>query len=125
MREAHTRGCDMFDDAWRYVDAFRVDQAAALWAGEHPPQSESGIADDIRNRIAPHKQMLFGAISTGKLKANHSTNVWHTSGNYNSSIVERDELVRFARTKGLFPAFLFDTIAPERKDQENAAEDQA
>src|SRR5262245_41332456 len=123
MRGAHS-GAAMFDDAWRYVDAFRVDQAAALWVGENPARFAHRYADDeIQNRIAARKQMLVGGIASGKLHADHSTNGLSIIGDYDSSIVTRDELIRYARAKGLFPAFLFDTIAPEPEVQE-VAEDQ-
>jgi hypothetical protein len=103
----------MFDEAWRFVDEFRVDQAAALWADENPAQFAHQHAADVVNRINAFKQMLSGAIAGGKLPADHSTNGLRSIGNYDASIVTRDELIKYARLRDLFPGFLFDTIAPE------------
>ena len=114
----------MFDEAWRYVDEFRVDQAAALWAGENPAQLGIGYPFEAKHRIIAYKQMLAGAILGGKLKADHSTNVFRTTGNYDASIVQREELIRYAREqdKGR-PAFLFDTIAPQRDESKSSGEE--
>jgi hypothetical protein len=115
----------MFDEAWRFVDAFRVDQAAALWADENPNRFAQEYIADIRIRINAYKQMLAGDIATGKLQANHSTNGLQSIRNYDASIVTRDELIRYARLKDLFPAFLFDTIAPELTGDQEPDEQRA
>jgi hypothetical protein len=104
----------MFDEAWRYVDAFRVDQAAALWADENPAKFDHQYAADAWNRVNAYKQMLAGAIASGKLQADQSTNGLRVIGNYDASIVTREALIDYARehNKSL-PAFLFDTVVPE------------
>ena len=110
----------MFDDAWRYVDAFRVRQAAALWSNHEPvPHRYDSYPDTVRGKIDAATQMLCGAVVIGDLKVNQSTN---RVGDVRESTVTRDELIRYARAKGLFPAFLFDTIAP---DDDPEPEDQA
>ena len=108
----------MFDEAWRYVDAFKVRQAAALWSDEEPLESQfSKYPESVRARINAATQMLCGDILTGELKADHSTNGFSSIGQYGDSTVTRDELIRYARQKDLLPAFLFDTIAPEKGDR--------
>jgi hypothetical protein len=103
----------MLVNGWNFVDAFTVDQAAILWTGENP---SSGIFDELdqlkKPNVGARKQMLSGAISLGLLQANHKTNGGSVIGDYGKSVVSRDELTRFARSKKEYPAFLFDTAAP-------------
>ena len=116
----------MFDEAWRHVDAFMVHQAAALWVNEEPVGSSfSRYPDAVRGQFKAFFQMLRAAILRGELKADHSTNTLVSSGSYGNSTVTREELIRYARQKGLFPAFLFDTIAPELDGDQEPEEQKA
>lgn len=57
------------------------------------------------------KQMLAGAITTGKLLANSEANPFSSIGDYSKSLVSRDDLKAYAHQRQLYPAFLFDTLA--------------
>jgi hypothetical protein len=109
----------MFDDTWRYVEVFTIRQAAALWSDEEPlPNLLQHYSAPVRGRINANTQFLYGAILRGELEVDHSTNGFISVSSYEYSTVTREELVRFARLKERFPAFLFDTIAPEPDDEQ-------
>ena len=97
------------------VDLFTVQQASALWINidpatiwlseNHNPPEYSAV-----------KQMLTAGILTGELPADTSCALTIV-GDYAKSLVSRADLEMFARKRNLFPAFLFDTLAPfERGD---------
>lgn len=94
-----------------HVDLFTVEQAAALWAGFDPARVGSSDAFKPSEVIAA-RQMLIAAIVGNKLPADSSRNVFANIGNHDASLVSRADLEVFARTRNLFPAFLFDTLAP-------------
>ena len=95
-------------DAW---ELYKVDQAAALWAG-YDPRSMS-MSDIMKpSEVIAAKQMLVSWIVSGELFANSTTNYFAKIGNYSDSLVSRQGLELVARKRGLFPAFLFDTLAP-------------
>lgn len=96
---------------WMHVDLFTVEQAAALWAGFDPARVSSVDVYKPSEVIAA-RQMLIAAIAGNKLPADTSSNVFVNIGNHNASLVSRADLEVFARTLNLFPAFLFDTLAP-------------
>ncbi len=96
---------------WMYVDAFTVDQAAALWCEIDPSQIKSVQRFDPPE-FAAAKQMLTAAILTGELPADESRNALNIIGDHSSSIVRRADLEAFGRKRNLFPRFLFDTLAP-------------
>ena len=103
---------------WMHVDLFTVDQAAALWAGFDP----AGLytTDSMKpSEVYAAKQMILGAVLAGEIPANSTTNRMMASmGDYSRSLVSRNDLEEFARKKRLYPAFLFDTIAPFEKSQQ-------
>ena len=96
---------------WMHVDLFTVDQAAALWA-EFDPARVSPVESLKPSEVTAAKQMLTAAIVSGEIRANSATNVLATIGDFAKSLVSRDDLEGFARKRNLFPAFLFDTLAP-------------
>lgn len=96
---------------WMNVDLFTVEQAAALWIGIDPSTT---MAVDSLNppEYLATKQMLVAAIISGELSADTSTNALRIIGDHNRSLVSRESLEGFARKRELFPAFLFNTLAP-------------
>lgn len=96
---------------WMHVDLFTVDQAAALWAGFDP--GRVGPAKSFRpSEVLAAFQMITAGIVCGEIHADNSTNFLARIGNLSDSLVSRADLETFARKRGLFPAFLFDTLAP-------------
>jgi hypothetical protein len=96
---------------WMNVDLFTVDQAAALWINVDPASISSVARIDPPEHTAV-KQMLTGGIMSGELHADTSTNALRIIGNHSESLISRADLEAFARKRNLFPAFLFDTLAP-------------
>lgn len=96
---------------WMQVGAFTVDQAAALWCGVDPATIRISFLS-APSEVQAAKQMLTAAISMEELKANSSNNVFAYIGDYSHSLVSRHDLEEFARRRKIFPAFLFDTMAP-------------
>lgn len=99
---------------WMHVDVFTVDQAAALWC-EFDPTNVSLLSYKNPPEFAATKQLLVGAILARDIYCDSSHNYLHQIGDYSTSLIPRSELEKFARKKGLFPAFLFDTLAPFEK----------
>ena len=95
---------------WMYVEVFTVDQAAALWCGLEPSVMNPYSGNNPSEAVAI-KQMLTGAITTGKLLANSEANVFSSIGDYSNSLVSRHDLKTYAQQRQLYPAFLFDTLA--------------
>ncbi len=103
--------------AWALVDALTVDQAACLWVGAEPAESDvarkfSGKTAEL-DRIAAVKQMLSAAIRAGELPADTSTNPMAMIGDDSKTLVTREALRAFAKSKNQRPAFLFDTLLPQ------------
>ncbi|RFC69225.1 hypothetical protein [Mesorhizobium denitrificans] len=96
------------------VDLFTVEQASALWI-DTDPASISPLQRFNPPEYEAIKQLLTGGIITGDLRADTSTNALHIIGNHSSSLVSRADLETFASKRNLFPAFLFDTLAPFRR----------
>ena len=96
---------------WMHVELFTVDQAAALWAGYDP--GSMSMSDTMKpSEVIAAKQMLISWIVSSDLFANSTTNYFARIGNYSDSLVSRQGLELAARKRGLFPAFLFDTLGP-------------
>lgn len=95
---------------WMYVDFFTVQQVAALWC-RYDPKSISPIPMRQPSEFVAAKQMLMGGIISEELPASHEYNPNHIIGDFSQSIVSRDNLTAFARSKDVFPPFLFDTLA--------------
>src|SRR5215211_6021188 len=96
---------------WMHVDLFTVDQAAALWAGFDPARV-SPFESKRPSEIVAAGQMLVSAIVSGEIPADSSTNALSPIGNFSRSFVARRDLEAFARKRQIYPAFLFDTLAP-------------
>ncbi len=106
--------------AWALVDAFTVHQAACLWVGAEPAQTDAarriwGKTAEL-DRIAPVKQMLSAAIRAGELPADTSANPMAMIGDHSNTLVTREALRAFAKSKKQQPVFLFDTLLPERTE---------
>jgi len=96
---------------WLLVDAFTVDQAAALWCGFDP--SKFKVFDfQAPSEVLAVKQMLTAAIAGQALIADSSSESYSNIGNYSKSLITRENLQEYAKSKSVFPAFLFDTLAP-------------
>jgi hypothetical protein len=96
---------------WMHVEVFTVNQAAALWCGLDP--SIMNMFDvGSPSEVLAIKQMLIGAISSGQKEANSDANPSSVIGNYSESLVTRNDLKAYAEQRSLYPAFLFDTLAP-------------
>lgn len=96
---------------WMYVEVFTVNQAAALWCGIDPSMMKTIDIWSPSEAIAI-KQMLTGAIVTGQLQASSAANALSSIGDYSKSLVSRHDLKTYAEKRKLYPAFLFDTLAP-------------
>lgn len=94
-----------------HTDIFTVAQAAALWCG-YDPSRLSGVDQLDPPEFVAVKQMLAGAIIGGQLIADDSRNALNLIGKHDDSLVKRADLEAFAKSRDLFPAFLFDTLAP-------------
>ena len=99
---------------WMLVELFHVKQAACLWVGADPAANQFLRPDVENSEIAAALQMLVGAIRSGDLPADHSTNALHQVGNYEKSLVSRSNLKNWAKLNEQYPAFLFDTLLPIR-----------
>jgi hypothetical protein len=101
---------------WMHVDFFTLDQAAALWCKCDPSQVGS-----YKNSNPPEfdavKQLLVGGITGESLVPNDKLTPYSQALNFSDVLVSRLELEKFARSKQLFPAFLFDTLAPFEKPE--------
>jgi Fission yeast centromere protein N-terminal domain len=96
---------------WMHVDLFTVDQAAALWAGFDPARV-SPFESMRPSELVAAGQMLLSAIVSGAIPADSSANALSCIGNFSRSFVARRDLEAFARKRQIYPAFLFDTLAP-------------
>ena len=103
--------------AWALVDALTVNQAACLWVGAEPTESDTerkyrGKTAEL-DQVAAVKQMLSAAIRAGELSADPSANPMAMIGDDSETLVSRETLREFAETKNQRPAFLFDTLLPQ------------
>ncbi len=96
---------------WMHVDLFTVEQAAALWAGFDPARL-SPVESMRPSEVVAAAQMITAGIRGNEIRADVSTNPYRMIGDHSKSLVSRADLETFARKRGLFPAFLFDTLAP-------------
>ena len=107
--------------AWASADPLTVEQAAQLWAGIDPASPLLTQTDEHRAAVAPRLQMLEGAIATGALAADTSTNAFALIGDHKRSLVRREDLRTFAISRGERPAFLFDTSSKPVEAKPSAA----
>lgn len=101
---------------WMHVDYFTVDQASALWC-DFDPMRLRAFMNDNPPEVMAAKQLLIGGIVSGTIKSDSSRNAMQIIGNFSETLISRAELEKFARMKKLFPAFLFDTLAPFEKPE--------
>jgi len=94
-----------------HVDLFTVEQAAALWA-DFDPAGLSPAKSLRPSEVVAAVQMITAGIRSGEIRADDSTNPLRLIGDFAQSLVSRTDLEAFALKRGLFPAFLFDTLAP-------------
>lgn len=102
------------------VDLFTVEQAAALWI-DVDPASVGPLDKHNPSEYSATKQMLTAGILTGELNADTSTNGLRMIGDHSKSLVARADLEAFAKNRNLFPAFLFDTLAPFQRQHNPVA----
>jgi hypothetical protein len=103
-----------YSSSWLLTDAFRVSQAACLWVDEDPAASAYGRTPAANSDVEAITQLLSAAIQAGELKADSSLNALKIIGDFSKSVVTKTELQNFARSKGQFPAFLFNTLMPDQ-----------
>lgn len=96
---------------WLLVDAFTVNQASALWCGFDPSKFKF-FNQQAPSEVQAIKQMLTAAIAGQALIADSSGNSFSIIGDYSESLITRENLQEYAKLKNVFPAFLFDTLAP-------------
>jgi hypothetical protein len=95
---------------WRHVDHFTVSQAAALWCDCEPVQNTYFERHHPAGFLAM-KQALTGSIQAGELRA-RNIDAARLLNDYSQSTIERSDLIAWAESKSLRPAFLFDTLLP-------------
>ncbi len=96
---------------WMYVEILSVEQAAALWCGFDP--NLISVIDDLNpSELLAAKQVIVDGIYSGQLRAFTGENPYHHIGKHERTLVHRRDLMDLARSKGVYPAFLFDTLAP-------------
>lgn len=96
---------------WMHVETFTVEQAAALWCGVDP-NSLSPVDQFNPSEVLAAKQLIVNGIYGGQLRAYTGKNPYHSIGKHEKTLINREDLVELARSKGVYPAFLFDTLAP-------------
>lgn len=101
---------------WIHVDFFTLDQAAALWCDIDPTQIKSYDRSDAPE-VAAAKQLLIGGLVGGQITSESKIGPYSRVLEYSDVLVSRSQLEKFARLKDLFPAFLFDTLAPFEKTE--------
>ena len=94
---------------WKLADVFTLEQAAYLWCGLEPEQLLLG--QRMPADVAAVLQAFVGAYKLGTLHLDNATNAYATIGDYNKSFTNRAGLILFARSKNVYPEFLFDTVA--------------
>ncbi len=85
--------------AWALADALTVEQAACLWVGAKPTENPFTRPTAQRDRIAAAQQMLTSAIQSGELPADTSPNALAMIGDHSKSVVTREALRAFAKSK--------------------------
>lgn len=91
---------------WDLADHLTVAQAACLWC-EREPIDSFHFRTQKTPELAAIEQMLVSAISDGRLRADSSKNALAIIGDYEKSLIRREDLARFAESKGRKPKFLF------------------
>src|SRR4051794_28804618 len=95
---------------WMQVDLFTIDDAAALWCGVDPASLDQR-EERKPSEVFAAKQMFRSGVASGELRAEPKYNL-DLIGELSGSMISRNSLERFARSRNCFPASLFDTLAP-------------
>ena len=105
-----------FSDHWNLVDVFTLEQAAYLWCEREPRMITADFTSGSGAKAM--LQAFIGAIKQRELTVDHSTNALAQIGEYRTSMVSREALVRYARSRNTFPKFLFDTFEHDEAVEE-------
>jgi hypothetical protein len=109
---------------WALVDVFTARQAACLWVGAEPKENLWFPNGAQKDQIAAIEQMLTGAILLGVLHADASANIQRLIGDHSKTMVTREALRALAESKNQRPAFLFDTLLPQKaKHRDDVSDD--
>jgi hypothetical protein len=108
---------------WKLVDVFTLEQAAYLWCGMEP--QNLAIAYKPPGEVNAIYQALVAAAKLETIQIDSSKNHLAGIGQYYESLVARDTLIRFAKSKNAYPAFLFDTLSAPENPTPSAATTQA
>jgi hypothetical protein len=98
--------------AWKLVDSFTLIQAAYLWNDIEPPANS--IIEITKSRPAAVSAILQALRSADNRTLSLVSKNQFSVDEFQIE-ASRDGLIRFARSKGQFPAFLFDTLAPDNE----------
>lgn len=98
---------------WSLLDTFTVEDAACLWVGIDPSTPPTDRSKLEISQFTPIFKLLSMAIKDDILPMNSSRNLFGDRGKYSSFRVTRNDLKVFAKSKGVQPAFLFDTLMPK------------
>ncbi len=105
-----------YSDMWRFVPNLRLHEAAALWCGIEPPTSPALTPFGVPDYMATLRA-LSSAIDSGELPAEVTAAGKHY-GDHSKTQIAREHLKRWAQSRGMFPRFLFDVIAPQEAADE-------
>ena len=108
---------------WALADALTVRQAACLWVGAEPTNNLYLVRGSLKDKITATEQMLTAAIRSGILDADSSTNAFASFGDHSKTEVTREALRAFAESKNQHPAFLFDTLLPQKVEHVDEGSD--
>lgn len=112
-----------YSHAWKYVEEFDLVQAAHLWCGCEPKTFYTQIAgDDPPPELQAYFTMLEAAERSGELKTDRpqGPNAWMAGPFTTPSKATRTDLEAFAKSKSLYPDFLFGPM--HSTGEENATE---
>ena len=105
--------------AWDLSEILTVEQASCLWVGIDPSTHSSDRSKFEISQLTPILHLLTTAVEFDILPVDSSRNLFggvgdfSVGGDYLKSRVTRNDLKVFAKSKGLQPAFLFDTLMPK------------
>jgi len=102
-----------FPAEWNLVDVFTIGQAAYLWHELDPPAGE--VRERYQGRppaVAAVMQALMGALAAKNIVGEWHDPVAEIRKDPFRVSVSRADLISFAKLKNVYPAFLFDTVAP-------------
>lgn len=115
----HLRTCEMaISSAWNLADGFTVIQAAYLWNQIEPP--ENSAEETIRRGGRPASVaaivQAFQSANGRSFTILYRDDVAEMMNDLFATEISREELIGFAKSKGQYPAFLFDTLGPTNNE---------